>query len=374
MTAAVPDEATKPTLVGGNPLHIVHIAKHCGYANGNVHVAVDLACEQAKAGYKVTFASAGGTFLEMLEHHGVRHITLEQYPRKPLGMVASAYALTRFCQREKPSILHAHMSAGAALGYAASSLTGVPLVTTVHNSFDRNSVLMRLGKRVVAVSEAERQNLLKRGWKPDRVTAVVNAPNKSPREEFMKNTRSFTLARPNITMICALHRRKGVFDVINTFAGLAKDFPEWTLNIAGEGPDSAELKAQAVTLGLGERVQFLGFVSDPRTIFSQLDIFVLASYADPGSLSIGEARAAGCAIVASAVGGTPEMLDHGGAGRLFTPGDTEQLGRTLRELMQDPQARADLQKAARDGSERFDVEHLVGRYERVYLNAMHAAN
>jgi glycosyltransferase involved in cell wall biosynthesis len=182
----------------------------------------------------------------------------------------------------------------------------------------------------------------------------------------MCNGRKIELKHPCITMICALHRRKGVFDVINAFSSLAAEFPEWLLYIAGEGPDRAKLEAQAISLGLGDRVIFLGFVPAPKTLFHQLDIFVLASYADPGSLSIGEARAAGCAIIATGVGGTPEMLDYGGAGRLVSPGAPDEIATHLRDLMANPSARAELGAAARLGSERFDARQLVARYGTVY--------
>jgi glycosyltransferase involved in cell wall biosynthesis len=351
-------------------LRVVHISKHCGYANGSVHVAVDLACVQAQAGDEVIFASSGGTFVEMLERHGVRHVTLRQDQRKPHTLLRSAFGLVRLCKAERPDILHAHMMGSAVIGYAASMLTGIPLVTTVHNSFDRHSVLMRLGDRVVAVSNAERDHLIKRGYKPDRVTVVWNAPNKSPREAFMRNERDVKLTGPCITAVCALHRRKGVFDLIDACATLFTEFPDWRLYIAGEGPDRAKLEEQVAALGLSERVIFLGFIPAPRTLFEQSDIFVLASYADPGSLSIGEARSAGCAIIATAVGGTTEMLEYGTAGRLVSPGSPKQLAVELRRLMSDPDGRAALRQAALHGSEVFDVERLVADYGNVYQDAL----
>ena len=300
-------------------MHIVHVAKHCGYGNGSVHVAVDLACVQALAGHRVSFVSGGGTFVPMLENHGVRHITMVQRQDKPLTLVTAAARLSQFCRKERPTILHAHMMGGAVIGFAASRLVGIPLVTTVHNSFDRHSFLMRLGDRIVAVSDAERSHLIARGYGGDRVDSVWNAPAASPRDGFMHNRESFTIGRPNVMAICALHRRKGVFDIIEACRISFQEFPEWHLYIAGEGPDRQALEDQVKAEGLSGRVTFLGFVPSPKTLFEQADIFVLASYADPGSLSIGEARSAGCAIIATAVGGTPEMLEYGAAGRLSHP-------------------------------------------------------
>jgi glycosyltransferase involved in cell wall biosynthesis len=348
---------------------IVHLIKHCGHANGSVHVAVDLACAQAQAGYDVIVASSGGTFVEMLQLHGVRHYLMLQDLRAPLSTAATIWQLLQLCRTEKPLVIHAHMMGSASAGYLVSRVTGSPLVTTVHNSFDRHSVIMRLGDRVVAVSHAERKNLLARGYPPEKVAVVVNAPNNSPREAFMHTASPTMLARPCITAICGLHRRKGVFNIINAFTAVAKAFPEWRLYIAGEGPDEDELRSQAKNSGLADRIVFLGFVAAPQSLFAQADIFVLASYADPGSLSIGEARAAGCAIIATAVGGTPEMLDDGKAGRLVPPGDPDALAAEFRLLMGDPALRASLQAAALDGAAAFDCSELVGRYDKVYREA-----
>ncbi len=352
------------------PLRVIHIAKHCGYANGSVHVAVDLACVQVRAGYEVAFFSGGGTFVDLLRQHGVRHVTRRQDQRNPFTLLRAAVSLLLLCRSMRPTVLHAHMMGGAVIGYIVSLLTGVPLVTTVHNSFDRHSILMRLGHRVVAVSKAEKQHLIERGYKAGRIAVVWNAPNHSPREAFMSNSHDIALARPCILCASALHRRKGVFDLIDAFALVLSDFPDWRLYIAGEGPDSDSLTAQAAGLGIADRVTFLGFVPDPRTLYHQSDIFVLASYADPGSLSIGEARAHGCAIVATAVGGTTEMLEHGAAGRLVPPGAPHQLAAELRALMQNPAARAALREAALSGAEIFDVQRLLGDYERVYREAV----
>ncbi|GBQ33087.1 glycosyltransferase family 4 protein [Gluconacetobacter sacchari] len=361
---------------------IIHLSKHCGRGNGNVHVAVDLACEQARAGHTVYFGSAGGTFVRLLEREGVHHVTMPQDQKKPLAMARSALALTRLCRAVRADMIHAHMMGGALVGFAASRLAGVPLVTTVHNSFDWHSVLMRLGDRIIAVSEAERQALVKRGFPPTRTRVVWNAPVASARMNALAPASAAgeapKLRHPNITLICGLHGRKGIFDVIEAAAATLPSMPDWTLYIAGEGPDRAALEAQVAARGLSERVVFLGYVENPEALYGQTDIFVLASYAEPGSLTIGEARAAGCAIVATAVGGTPEMLEFGAAGCLVPPGRPAILAQELDRIMRDPAQRAAMGYAARKGADIFDVRRLVpdymGIYEEVIRKEPHAAD
>ena len=358
--------SAKKGLPDRTPMRVVHVIKHCGYANGSVHVAVDLACIQAQAGDDVTVISSGGTFVPLLEQYGVRHLSLPHEQNKPLDLLRAAWALTRLARKRRPDVIHAHMMSSAIVGWLASRLSGVPLVTTVHNSFDPHSVLMRLGDRVVAVSEAERRALLERGFPAQKLVAVLNAPDRSPREAFMDDGRTVHIQSPCIVAANALHRRKGMFDLIEACGRLFKQLPAWKLYIAGEGPDREVLEEQVRTLGLGDRVSFLGFLPSPRPLLKQADIFVLASYADPCSLAVGEARSAGCAIVATAVGGTPEMLSFGEAGRLVEPGNVDQLTATLYELMVAPEARAALRRAALEGAAIFDVQRLLGDYAEVY--------
>lgn len=354
-------------------MSVVHIVKHCGYGNGNVHVAVDLACVQARAGDDVTFVSNGGTFEPLLAQYGVRHLKLEQEQNKPLSLLRSAWKLAGFARRRRPDVLHAHMMSSALIGYAASKLSGVPLVTTVHNSFDPHSRLMRLGRKVVAVSRAEEASLLTQGYSEEQLVSVMNAPFNSPREEFMRETHMKdnypVIESPCIVAANGLHRRKGVFDLITACAEVFPSQPEWKLYIAGEGPDREALEALAKSLGIAQRVIFLGFVPAPGPLLKQADIFVLASYADPCSLVIGEARGAGCAIVATSVGGTPEMLEFGRAGRLVSPGSPAELATELQILITDDKARTRLRAASLQGSEIFNVQRLLEEYATVYRAA-----
>ena len=372
LTSAVgtaPDSRRPAQRPGSARMRVIHLIKHCGYANGSVHVAIDLACVQALAGDDVTVISSGGTFVPLLEQCGARHLTLPHEQNKPFDMLRAAWQVARLARRIRPHAIHAHMMSSAVVGWIAARFAGVPLVTTVHNSFDSHSVLMRLGDRVVAVSGAERRALLARGFPPAKVVAVLNAPDQSPREAFMDDGREVRLESPCIVAANALHRRKGVFDLIEACNRLFAEMPDWKLYIAGEGPDRPVLEEQVRALGLEARVTFLGFLPTPRPLFQQADIFVLASYADPCSLAVGEARAAGCAIVATAVGGTPEMLSFGQAGRLVEPGNVKQLTSTLRDLMVDPAARATLRQAALEGASIFHVQRLLSDYAQVYRDA-----
>jgi glycosyltransferase involved in cell wall biosynthesis len=364
MPTATFDETTDQR--SGDTMRILHLIKHCQHCNGNVNVAVDLACGQARKGHQVIYASAGGHYDKLLDAHGVRRVEIRQgQESSPWALAGNLAALVRLCRSFKPDVIHAHMMSSAVFGFIASKLTGIPLVTTVHNSFDRHAVLMRAGRVVVAVSKAERDLLLRRGFKPGQVTVILNGPNGSPRESFGIPT-DVILATPSITTVCGLHPRKGVQDLLAAFRLLHPEFPNWHMNIIGGGPDREKLEALAKELGLSGSVHFIGPVEAPQPLLRQSQIFVLASYADPCCLVIPEAREAGCAIVATAVGGTPELLAHGDAGQLVEPGQPDQFAKALRGLMQDENALRQWRARAQAGCGYFSVERVVDDYDKVY--------
>ena len=345
-------------------MRIMHLLKHGVRGNGHVHVAVDLACVQADNGHDVVFVSSGGSYDALLTAHRVQVATIPESG----GMwktAESARALLKLARSFRPDVLHAHMMSSAVLGFAVSKLVGAPLVTTMHNSFERHSVLMRLGKVVVAVSEAERRLLLSRGYPSRSVVTVLNGADGSPREAIQADDIG-PLARPCVVTLSGLHQRKAVGDVIAAFAEVHPEFGDWHLNIIGWGPDRERLEAIVDDLGLNDSVHFLGSTVAPRPLLQEADIFASASLADPCPLAVAEARAAGCAIVATAVGGVPEILEHGGAGQLTPASDPPAMAAAFRALMADPDALATWRARAQRGAEYFTVQRMTADYTRVY--------
>lgn len=346
-------------------MRILHLVNHCRMGHGNAHLAVDLACIQAQKGETVLYASEGGELEATLRECGVEHVPLAQRSRNPARLLASLLSLRQIVAGRGIDIVHAHMMSGAVLGYLATRLGPARLVTTVHNSFDSHSRIMRLGDRVVAVSEAERSALQEAGFSPGRLVTIVNATLGGARLRMFATQGALSRPVPVIATVCGLHRRKGVGTVIEAFALVAPAHP-CELHIVGDGPDRAALEAQAAATGLSKRIVFHGSLDDPGHVLRGAAIFVLASQAEPMGLVNIEARRAGCAVVASEVGGIPEALDGGEAGILVPPADARAFAGAIARLLAEPAFLERMRRRAGEGLERFTVDRLYSDHARLY--------
>lgn len=345
-------------------MRILHVLNHARRTHGNVHVAVDLACEQARSGHFVGYASEGGDLAPIMESHGVELHHLDQTRNRLIRLPEITLGLMSIMRKFKPDVIHAHMMTAALTGYVATRTMRVPLVTHIHNSFDKHSTLMRLGDRIIAVGDAVARQAVARGMKAGRVRTVINGTEGSARLTDPPPAPA-DLLHPNVTTVCGIHPRKGVDVLVRAFEIVHASRPEAHLYIVGNGPNLEEYKALAAAGPASAVVHFFGQIEDPRGVLASSDIFCLASLADPFPLSICEARWAGCAMVGSDVDGIPEALDHGRAGKLAPPGDAKALAAALLEMLQ-PDALKAGRQAALNGVERFTVARVARDVEAVY--------
>ncbi|WP_244815852.1 glycosyltransferase family 4 protein [Caballeronia sp. Lep1P3] len=358
-------------------MRIVHLANHAQtIGNGTVNMMVDLACMQASMGQDVVVASSGGGFEPLLRRHGITHIPLQQ-SRQPWRVPSMIAGFNRLVERFDPDIVHAHMMTGALISRFGSMRRRFALVTTVHHELQKSASLVRAGDRMVAVSDAVALTLDARGIGRERVSVVLNGAARAPRLVCRPAPRPVFLKHPNIVCVAGMYRRKGIADLLKAFA-LVRDqsahqrefMAEPHLYLVGEGPERESMQALAGELGVAAFVHFAGFVLDPRPYLASADVFALLSHQDPCPLVIAEAREAGCAIVATNVGGIPDLLDGGAAGVLVPPNDPAQAAAKLRWLLLDSQARAQYASRARENIERLSVERVSADYIAIYQHTL----
>ena len=345
-------------------MRILHLLNHTLLWNGHVNVAVDLACIQSRLGHQVCLASGAGDFGQVLAAEGVEFVEIDQ-TRRPLTLLRALILLRQLVRDFKPDVIHSHMVTSTLLAYALQRFVEVPHVTTVHNEFQRGAILMKLGDRVVAVSGSVAESMQKRGVPKEKLRVVLNGTMGSPRVSATPPEPE-TLSHPAITFVGGLHPRKGLDDLIPAFRQTLEKVPNATLYLVGEGPYEQIYRDLATKLGCADRIVFCGTRADPRSYLLATDIFVLPSLADPASLVLSEARECACAIVATDVDGTREMLNEGKSGLLVPPRHPDLLAQAFETILENPGMQVVMRARAREGIDQMRVERVARDYVTVY--------
>jgi glycosyltransferase involved in cell wall biosynthesis len=344
-------------------MKIFHILKYAMHGAGNVYATVDLACAQAKQGHKVYICSSISEFDVLLSKYNVEFIKINQIG----GLLTSFLALVklfRVFRILRPDIVHAHMMKSALLAAALRPFLNFKLVTSVHNEFQNSAIAMGVGQRVIGVSEAVTQSMIKRGVSASKMRTVLNGTINSARHPPPLPPPA-ELAHPAILTIGGMHPRKGIVDLMHAYALVVKDFPTAHLYLIGSGPMENQYKAIAEKISK-TGITFLGHIDDPRPALLASDVFVLASHSEPAGLVLSEAREAGCAIVATQVGGIPEMLSNGEAGVLVPSMRPDLIAHAIIELLRDPIYMAKMRANSQIDLHRFTMERVTADTERVY--------
>ena len=348
-------------------MRILHLLNHTNRLNGHVHAAVDLACAQVKLGHNVAIASGGGDFDVLLASHQVEAMRLD-HSRRPASLIKSLGSLYNIRRDWRPDVVHAHMMTSALLAWPVCRLTSVPLITTVHNEFQKSSILMGLGTRVIAVSEAVGRSMQRRGISASRMNVVLNGTIGSARFDGKDRTPR-QLQRPAIIFVGGLHPRKGLPDLFSAFDAVYRRFPNAKLTVVGDGPYRREYTQLVDGLDCAKAVEFLGAQDEPFPFLLGADIFVLPSHADPAPLVLSEAREAGCAIIATRVDGIPQLLEHGKAGILVPSQDPTALATSICSLLENPQKLTEWKQKSQFNVVNLTIERVARQTLEVYAVA-----
>ncbi|MEM9923469.1 MAG: glycosyltransferase family 4 protein [Cyanobacteria bacterium P01_D01_bin.50] len=344
-------------------IHILNDIQEIG--NGIVNVAVDLACLQAKNGHNVAVASNGGEYEILLNKYGVKHYHLNQ-KRTPFTILKAGIIYRQIIKNFQPDIVHAHMITGMVLASTLRFGNNYGLVSTVHNEFQRQSILMGLADRVISVSEAVAQSMERRGISAQKLRVICNGTLGSPRNLVENESQHVKLFHPAILTVAGMYQRKGIAVLIEAFEKIVDLVPQVHLYLVGNGPDKELFEAQAKQVSSRPRIHFEGYQPEPQHYLNSCDIFVLASLRDPCPLVLSEARQAGTAIIATDVDGIPEALDYGEAGLLVPPKDSEALANMLMTLLNDSNKLREWKNRASQNLERLNVNRVCQETLEVY--------
>lgn len=207
--------------------------------------------------------------------------------------------------------------------------------------------------RAIAVSEATKQDWMRRSGIPaDRVVTIHNGidPDHFRRGQSKAEARAKLQLPPDAIILGGLGRldpAKGFTYLIEALANLRGDFPQALVAIAGTGALREQLEARASTLGIADRVVFLGFQTDVNVVLDACDVFVMSSLCESLGYALLEAMAHELPAVGTTVGGIPEVIIPGETGFLAPPRDGASLAKAIRPLLESADLRDRLGRAGR---------------------------
>lgn len=299
-------------LAGPIVLWVVPVAELGGVARHVLDVA-----RQGIDGYRLVVLCPPGPIAERLRAQGSAVITDPFGPGR--GVAASVGTLRHAVRTLRPAIVHSHLAYADLIVAATPLPAGVRRVSTEHGIAAPDDVYHRGGitaatmaavhtarvrrcDRLIAVSQATRRVMIDK-WRVSREITVIPNGVDLP---------AVVAARtgghgPRVLSLSRLSPEKRIDQLIRAFALLRSDRPDATLTIAGDGPQAAQLRAQVTAAGMADAVRFVGFV-DPAAAMAEADVVAQLSVWENCSYTLLDAAAYGLGIVASDVGGNPEIL------------------------------------------------------------------
>jgi len=384
------------------PIKVLRVIARLNVGGPALHVAY-LTAGLADRGYDTTLVagtvgSGEESMASVAEKRGVRIETLDDLHREiaPLRDLRTILQLSRLIRRERPTILHTHTAKAGAVGRIAALLAGDarppvivhtfhghvlrgyfnPALTTAFRVLER--MLARATTALVAVSPEVRDDLVALGVAPASKFAVVRLgieldERVSDGEEERRATRRLLGIPPDAFVVGWVGRMTAVKrteDVARTMRALVDRGVDAYLCLVGDGPDRAKAQAAAEEEGVADRVSFLGKQESVAELLSCADLFLLPSANEAFGLGALEAMACGVPVVATAVGGLPEVVPQGEAGLLAPVGDLEEMAADAIYLLEDRDRWRQFSAAARHTAEKFSSDIVVPMYEEYYQEVL----
>ncbi len=325
-----------------------------------------------------------------LHAKGVQLILLAELVRdlSPFSDLSAFLSLVRIIRREKPQIVHTHTSKAGFLGRWAAWLCRIPIIvhtphghvfwgyfgpcrTRLFIALERWTA--RITTKLVMLTEREKADHLRLRIAPDEKFAVIHSgidlsrfrPDPARKAEIRS-----ALEIPSESIVVATVGRltavKGQDTLIRAIAECLRQGEKVFLLILGEGELRSDLEALSAELGIAEAVRFLGWRPDVASVIDACDIFCLPSLNEGMGKAIVEAMAMGKPVIASDVGGIPDLVIPGENGILVPPGDSNALAKAILNLRDHPEMSVKMGKQGRGKALRYGVESMLNKIDGLY--------
>lgn len=316
-----------------------------------------------------------------------RGLDVEFFTMKRGLNILGAMQILRHARRNDIRILHTH-------GYKPNILLntvprdGIKVVSTVHGwakgtAGSRASIYemvdalsLRRMDRLVAVSGAVRDDLVKRGMRRDNVDMIYNGlPLESYDSRAADPDVRSDLGLPQDAFVIGAVGRlaavKGFEYLIDAMALVIGEIPNCRLIVAGDGPMREDLNRRISTLGLTSSIQLVGYQASIVRFLSAIDLFVMPSLSEGLPVALLEAMACRKPVVASSVGGIPEVVVDEQSGALCPPADPESLAVRIQQLFHDVSGRGRIAALGRKVvEENFSAKGMARRYQQLYAELL----
>jgi L-malate glycosyltransferase len=359
---------------------------------GSGVVATELGIELAARGHEVHFITYAqpfrlSYFVERIFYHEVEVPNYPLFEHPPYNLALSV-AIQNVVEQHDLDLLHAHYAVPhATSAWIAKELLdrdGFRIVTTLHGtditlvgqdpsfrSLTRFSILKSDG--LTAVSEYLRDETHRHfDIPPAAIEVIPNFVNleRYSRDAYPCHRGKLTLPGEKIlTHISNFRSVKRVDDAVRIFARVARAMPARLL-LVGDGPERVKAHETAETEGVADRVLFLGKQNSVAELLACSDLLLLPSENESFGLVALEAMSCGVPVVATAIGGIPEVVQDGVSGYLAPVGDVETMADAAIGLLADPVAWKQFSAAAREGAERYSADRVVSLYEEFYSEVL----
>lgn len=301
-----------------------------------------------------------------------------------------AWRLGRFLRGQRVDLVHAHQYTPFFYALMARmSYRRPPVLFTEHGrhfpDYPRrkrlwaNRLLLERRDRVVGVGQSVRQALIdNEGFPPERVDVVYNgislaAKTSSGDRQGVRAELGLEDDTPLILQVARLDYLKDHATAVRAMAEVVRQYPQARLVLVGEGPERKAIEDLIASMGLRDRVQLLGLRLDVSRLLAGADLFLLSSISEGIPLTIIEAMAAGLPVVATRVGGVPEVVEDGRTGLLAPAGDPVALGAGILKLLTAPARRREMALRGQDRAlHEFSEPNMIAAYEKLYRRMLPA--
>lgn len=365
---------------GSGPVKVVEIIATGG--NGGAQESLfGLVSGLDRSRFEVLVVSlSNGSSVRRFQRAGIPTIVIDE-PDDTIAVGAVAALLARAV----PDVIHNHMyraeivGTRAALAMGAADLPRPYVISTVHSSRVRSTedreTIRRLTTsmdRLIAVSNAIVHKIEDEGRTGAPVSLIYNGVDLERYDHqepccTLKEEYGMEPGAHIVGVVARLEPEKGHATLLEAWPAVLRACPDAYLLVVGEGSQGDALMRQAADLQIGHRVVFTGRREDVPAVTAALDVAVLPSYREAQGLSVLEAMALSRPVVASNVGGIPEMIEDGVSGLLVPPRDPAALADAIVRLLDDHQLADVVGRAGHDlVHQRFDIQHMVGAIGDIY--------